>query len=368
MLKGRSLVYQVFAAILAVTLGSVVVTGLMARRFLEAAFETYLRAAPVHAEGMMGPGMGRLILGAQERAFLGQVDRGIVLAAAIGVVAATVIAILLARYLMRPLEDLTDGAQIFAAGDLDHRVEPEGPAEVERLGLAFNDMAASLSEAERLRRRLVADVAHELRNPVAALRAQLEGMQEGVLDADEERLASVREDVEHLSRLVHDLQELSVAEAGRLHYEMGPLDIGPVVEREADRARSILAEGVEMRTACGPAHVLGDRRRLTQVLRNLLSNAARHTDEGHVEVSCAIDEGLVEVSVADTGEGIGEADLPYIFERFYRADTARAKDTGGSGIGLAISRRIVHDHGGVMFARSDPGAGSVVGFRLPLRG
>lgn len=365
MRRSASLAWQVFLAALAVALLSVVVTGLMARTTLARAFETYLG---VSAGAPMGPpqrGLG-MVLGVHEQAFMRSVDQGIIIAAVIAVALAAVGAFLLARYLARPLGELTEASQRIASGDLGQRVEVEGPAEVERLGEAFNEMASSLGEAEALGRRLVGDVAHELRNPVAALRAQVEGMSEGVLEVTEERLSSIVEDTTQLSRLVDDLQELSVAEAGRLRYEKIRFDVGELVARERERAEALSPENVRVGSHC-PAHLyaIADERRIAQVVRNLLSNALRHTEAGEVDVVCAPSAEGVSVSVRDTGEGISEEDLPYIFERFYRADAARAKGTGGTGIGLAISKRIIEDHGGRMFATSELGKGSTVGFFLP---
>lgn len=365
-MKG-SLFRQQFLATLVVALVAVLATGLIVRTLFARAFTEYLSGLPMF-QGTMGRGRGaRLVAGAAEQAFLGSVDRGILVAAFAAVALAGVAALIAARGLSRPLVRLTEAAQSLASGDLGHRVEAQGPAEVERLGEAFNEMAASLEEAEELRRRLVADVAHELRNPLAAARAQAEGMAEGVLAVDQARLGGLVSDVAHLSRLVEDLQELSSAEAGALRYDMAEVDLGALVMREAERARTRLHEGlvVEARVPEAAVVVRGDELRLAQVLRNLLSNALRHTETGSVTVVVEGREGLAEVRVEDTGEGIPAADLPYVFERFYRADAARARDTGGAGIGLAIARRIVRDHGGDVFARSEPGQGAVVGFTLP---
>jgi len=176
------------------------------------------------------------------------------------------------------------------------------------------------------------------------------------------------EDLQHLSELVADLQELSIAEAGKLHYEMADIDLAQIVDREAVRARATVASGVDVsvRGDEQPAIVHGDERRLAQVLRNLLSNAVRHTSSGSIDVAVERDNESVIVRVTDTGEGIPPEDLLHIFERFFRADAARAADTGGAGLGLAISSSIVRDHGGDVFATSELDQGTTVGFRLPV--
>jgi signal transduction histidine kinase len=366
MSRGTSLLWRVWIAVASVSVVSVVSVAIVVRTAFRNAFSFYLSH-----QGMMGGprGSAPMMIGATEREFQASVDQGIFWSAVAAILVSFVVAYLVARAVARPLARLTDAAQALAEGDLDHRVEIHGPAEVEELGDAFNDMAASLSEAEELRRRMVADVAHELRNPVAALRAQAEGMAEGVLAVDEPRLVSLLEDTEHLSRLVTDLQELSVAEAGGLHYDFVDVDLAALVRREADRTALSAHEGLSVNKTFEPdttVVVRADEGRIVQVLRNLLSNALRHTGEGTIDVSCLREGDRVRVVVADTGEGIPADDLPYVFERFYRADAARAQDTGGTGVGLAVSRRIVRDHGGDVFAESEPGSGSRVGFWLPI--
>lgn len=368
-MKRTSLVQQVFFAFLAVALAAVLATGLVARRALESAFEAYLTSIGMGMSG--GPGMGRrMMVGTAEQAFLVGVDRGIIISAVVAFVLAAIAAALLARSLLGPVKRLTAASHALASGDLAMRVEGGGPEEVAELADAFNGMAAALEEAEELRRRMVTDVAHELRNPIGALRAQVEGIAEGVIPADEARLASLVEDVGTLSRLVDDLQELAVAEAGRLRYEPEPFDICETVAAECERARTLVSPGVEITTRCTPASGLltGDRFRIGQVVRNLLSNAVRHTSAGSIAAEVTLEGTHVRIAVIDTGEGIAPADLPYIWERFYRADAARAAGTGGTGVGLAIARRIVTDHGGEVFASSEPGQTTVVGFELPLDG
>jgi two-component system sensor histidine kinase BaeS len=362
----RSLHVYAFLAMVAVALLSVVLAGLIIRSEASAAFADYVKSLP----SPMGGGMGTarsMMMGASEQTFLAAVDRGIWIAALIAMALAALVAFAGAYYLTRPLKRLTAAVQTVAEGDLTHRVDTAGPLEVSRLGEAFNEMTASLAESEVLRSRLVADVAHELRNPLASLRAQAEGIAEGVLSSEPARLASLAEDTQQLSRLVDDLQELSAADAGRLTYRMGRIDLARLIEAETTRARTRASERVRVIADCTNAfEVTGDDGRLAQVLRNLLDNALRHTDSGEVRVTCAAQDGRVVVEVADTGEGIPAPDLPYVFERFYRADAARARDTGGSGIGLAISRRIVEDHDGRVFARNREGGGAVVGFSIPL--
>lgn len=360
---------QIALASLAVAATTVVTVGLFARFALSRAFDRYLASLPAGMAGRPRMGMGRMMLGSAEQAFVSSVDRGVVVGALIAISVAALVAVVLATYLSRPIRRLESATEALIEGDLSSRVDVAGPEEVAALGTSFNRMADSLERAEELRRRMVADVAHELRNPLAAARAQAEGMADGVIAVDEARLESLTDDLRHLSVLVNDLQELAVAEAGRLRYDMGELDLGALVRREVDRAAALAAPGVAMSADVlgpEPVVVLGDEVRLSQVLRNLLSNAARHTGAGSITVRVSVADGVAETRVIDTGEGLGPDELSHMFERFWRADAARAADTGGAGLGLAVSRAIVADHGGEMVAESRPGVGTEVGFRLPV--
>lgn len=365
-MKRTSLTFQMFISILLVALGTALTVGLFARFALSAAFDRYLASIPTPGSGGR-PHMGRVMLGAAEQSFIASVDKSVYIAALIAVAVATIVALLLAAHLSRPLRRLETAADELSQGELSHRVTVQGPLEVARLGDAFNRMADSLEEAEGLRRRLVADVAHELRNPLAAARAQAEGMAEGVIVADQARLDSVVDDLVHLSVLVEDLQELAIAEAGHLSYQMASTDLAGITRSELARAAGQSPDSVtvERLSDSASAIILGDERRLAQVMRNLLSNAVRHTANGLIRVTITSGPSEVRLEVIDTGEGIPAEELPHIFERFFRADAARASDTGGAGLGLAISRSIIRDHGGDMFAESELGVGTTVGFFVP---
>ena len=363
-----SLGLQIFLSVLLVALGGVVAVGLVAREALSRAFDAYLAGLPTPGGGMgNGLHMGRAMLGAAEQTFVASVDGSVFIGGAGVVVVAVVVALLLARYLNRPIRELENAAEQLAGGDLARRVRTAGPIEVAKLGEAFNHMADSLEQAEELRRRMAADVSHELRNPLAAARAQAEGMAEGVLAADPPRLESLADDLRHLSALVEDLQVLAVADAGQLHYNFATMDLGELARAEAKRARASFPGEVEVIASVSESFdVIGDELRLSQVIRNLLSNALRHTRGGTVDVTVRRDsDGWVELRVRDTGQGIPPEDLPHVFERFYRADAARAADTGGAGLGLAIAHSIVTDHHGTAFAENNDGEGATVGFRLP---
>jgi two-component system OmpR family sensor kinase len=276
---------------------------------------------------------------------------------------------LFARRVNRPLAQLDESVKAIADGDYSQRAHVSGPVEVVRLGESFNRMADSLEDGEHLRRQLVADLAHELRNPLAAAQAQAEAMIDGILPMDAIRLESLLADIQHITSLMNDLQELATVESGRIHYQMAEIDLSTLIEQQVRRVSAYIQPDVTVvvKGTAAPTYVEGDALRLSQVLRNILANAKRHTVAGSITVSIQRGPGTVTVRVTDTGEGIPPAVLPHVFERFYRADASRSAETGGSGLGLSISRSIIRDHGGDMFANSTLGLGTTVGFTLPIR-
>lgn len=254
--------------------------------------------------------------------------------------------------------------------DLSLRVPVEGDDEVAALARGFNRMVDRLEAEERVRRELFADIAHELRHPLAVLQGRLEMLQDGVAPLTGEQVLYLQDMVLSLNRLVGDLRDLSLAEVGRLSLTLAPLDLSAMIEdlREnmepvaADKSIALVAE-----VAPDLPRVQGDADRLRQVLVNLLANALHYTPHGgRVEVQVWPEGSQVWVTVSDTGPGIAPEDLPHIFDRFYRADNARARSTGGSGLGLAIVRSLVMLHGGTVRADSRPGEGSRFTISLPL--
>lgn len=291
--------------------------------------------------------------------------------------AATAVAVLLgaavltvpaARRLVRPIHALTAAAGRMAAGDRATRVPVRGNDEVARLAAAFNTMADAVDDHDRQRKALVGDVAHELRTPLANLRCHLEAAQDGVVPLDPGLLQSLVEENTLLERLVADLQDLALADAGMLAMHPEERDATDLAEQAvaAHRARAE-ASGVDLRLdAPAPVVVHADPMRLRQALGNLVSNAVRHTPAGGtVTVAVRATGNAVVLTVADTGGGIAGEHLPHIFERLYRADPSRSRSTGGSGLGLAITRHLVAAHGGELAVTSTPGDGSTFTIRLP---
>jgi signal transduction histidine kinase len=287
------------------------------------------------------------------------IDRRLVAIFAIAGLVALLLTVIVSRRITRPIERLTAAVHDIARGKVPAHVEVSGRDEIARLAASFNAMADAVAAQEELRRRMVGDVAHELRTPLTNLRCELEAIHDGLVTPDTVRIASLHEEVLHLQRLVEDLQDLAVADAGALRLELERIDLGAAIAG--------MLGGQAAVTAPGAIAVDVDPTRLRQVVANLVANAVRHTPDGervHVRVARAGSDATV--SVVDRGPGIPASELERIFERFYRLDEARGRDRGGAGLGLAIARRLIELHGGRIWAESVEGEGATFTFTLPL--
>ena len=287
------------------------------------------------------------------------------------VLMALVVSLVVSARVVRPVRVLAGAAQRIARGAHSARVPVRGTDELAQLAGAFNEMAASLERAEQIRRQLLADVAHELRNPLATVESYVEALSDGVLAADEENWGAIRAETTRLNRLVNDLQEVSRAEAHELDLHRTFVAPGEMVQAAVKAAApAFQAKHVALESHIEPGlpAIELDRERMGEVLANLLANALRHTPPGGaVKVSVAQRPDAVEFDVADNGEGIAAEHLDRVFERFYRVDPARTRATGGTGIGLAIVRAIVEAHGGSITATSDgPGRGTTFTVTMPI--
>ncbi len=234
---------------------------------------------------------------------------------------------------------------------------------------SFNAMAEAVQRSEDRQRRLVADVAHEMRTPLSNLRGYLEGLSDGVVEPTRELFASLHEETMLQRRILDDLQVLALAEAGDLRYNRAPVDLADLVEAGATVHRAVAVEaGIALTVDVpAPVWVRADPDRLRQVLGNLLTNAIRYTDAGgHVLVRVRELDGEAVLTVRDTGVGMTPADLARVFDRFWRADPARQRATGGTGLGMTIAQRIVRDHQGRIEVTSRPGDGTTFTVHLPL--
>jgi len=275
---------------------------------------------------------------------------------------------LVSRRLSDPIARVTESTRQISSGDYSTRVAAGSRTrEVRELVDAVNHLGQSLGEQDRLRKRLSADVAHELRTPLSTVQGHLEAMIDGVWKPTTRRLGACHEEILRLNHLVQDLSALARYESGALVLKLEPADIGALA---ADVVRlqeeSFRAKGVALRLRGKPVTAPVDREKITQVLVNLLDNALGFTESGGVvELRVAPEKDTARLSVADTGEGIPEQDVPFIFERFYRVDESRARASGGSGIGLTIVREIVRAHGGTIEVKSSRGSGSEFVVHLP---
>ncbi|MBS4196697.1 sensor histidine kinase [Lederbergia citri] len=274
-----------------------------------------------------------------------------------------------------PLRRLVAAIERVAQGDLNVNVPVQSKDEYGKVIQTFNDMTLRLREAEDARRRLVADVAHELRTPLSIMQLKLENAQQAGQYVPPEMLLRLHDEVIRLSMLVEDLHVLSLAEAGRLALDLKPLDLSARLEQIVDDVKMEAEEnGLEMSfySKTRPVTVMADARRITQVFINLLTNAIRYTPE-RGRISVVIEDKVLDrdtiytcVSVKDTGIGIPAEELTHLFDRFYRVEKARSRHTGGTGLGLSIAHHLIRTHGGFIRVESEPDKGTTFTVYLPL--
>lgn len=335
-------------------------------------------AAPILAEDGMVTGLVYLATPLPAAGLPASLLLDLAGAAFAAVVLALIAGTLLARRIARPVEDIAHAAAAVSAGNLTQRVPAEsGISELNGLGRAFNSMTESLRQSDQAKNAFVADVTHELRTPLTVIKGTIETLEDGALDDIAGRgplLVSMQHETERLIRLVNDLLVLTSADAGTLNMHIQPLDLGELARARCEHLAALAARRqvqftVMVEESAAPPCVLGDADRLAQVLDNLLDNAIRYSPEGStiaVEVRQSGEE--CQCAVRDCGPGIPEKHLPFIFERFYRADASRNRQTGGAGLGLAIARALILAQSGRINAESVPGNGTTLRFVLPASG
>jgi len=307
-------------------------------------------------------------LNAEEQLFLRRTNRAIGLAALAGIIAAVIIGYLLAGRLIRPIRNLTTASQQLAAGDLQQQVPVTSQDELGQLTSTFNKMSADLFEAEQKRNRLTADIAHDLSTPLQIISGYIEMLAEQEVTLSPERIDVIKTEIEHLRRLVGDLTTLTQAESGGLEMQLQPID--PVnlllyIHRIYEPlARQKLIE-LELTTEEKMSLINVDEGRMVQVLKNLMDNALRYTPSGGTIRISGETTDAVYIRISDSGEGIEAEDLPYVFDRFYRADKNRSGNSGKMGLGLAISKALVNAQGGTIAVEST-GKGSGNDIRYPV--
>ena len=293
-------------------------------------------------------------------------EQTVLTGAGLAVLLALLVAWLVSRRITRPLTRLTAAVRSMESGTRGTRSrQPSAPGELGELSAAFDKMAGALDREDVLRRQLLADVAHELRTPITILQAYCEQMADGTEPATPARLASLRDEVLRLGRLVADLETLAAAEAAGLHLVKAPADLAAVAAHVADLlGPAFAADGGDLKTDLQPVIVDADATRLTQIITNLLTNALKFSPPGgHVTLTAAASNGLARLEVSDDGPGIPAAELPHVFERFWRGSAGRR--TSGSGIGLAVVAELARAHGGRAEVASQPGHGARFTIWLP---
>jgi len=302
-------------------------------------------------------------------AFLDRVTWAAAISAGIAALVALILGVLLARTLTRPVRELTAATQAMARGQLAQRVTVRSRDEIGELATSFNQMSADLAHASQLRKQMTADLAHDLRTPLSILRGYTEGLQDGRIQGAATLYRIMHGEVEHLQRLVEDLRVLSLADSGELPLNRRAVDPAALLERTA-LAHVMQAEqqGITLRVEAQAAlpSVMVDTDRMNQVLNNLVSNALRYTPEGEIVLAASADHGDVLLTVRDSGSGIATDDVPFVFERFYRADKSRQRDdSDASGLGLAITKALVEAHAGSISVESTLEQGTSFTIRLP---
>ena len=301
--------------------------------------------------------------------FVTAVHRYLVWATLAALALALLLSYLLTRRILRPLFQMTEITREIASGTYSVRVEIPSRDEIGQLADSFNQMADSLERLDRLRKTMVADVAHELRTPLTNLRGYMEALSDGVIPPSRETFTMLQDEILRLVSLVEDLQQLAKADAAKAFINRQPLSLHELIEQMLQLYRVNFTEKqirVETRFVPSTATVPADRDKLLQVVRNLTENAWKFTPQrGKVTVATETVANGFKVTFTNTGDGISAEDLPYIFERFYRAERSRSRETGGAGIGLSIVKELIEAHGGKVGAESSAGLTSVW-FVLPL--
>ncbi|MDH3453520.1 MAG: ATP-binding protein [Desulfuromonadales bacterium] len=301
------------------------------------------------------------------RAFLTAVHRYLLWASLVALLLAFLLSYLLTRRVLRPLAQMIAASRQIAAGNFAARVDVDPGDEIGELGTAFNRMGDSLEQLERLRKTMVADVAHELRTPLTNLRGYLEGLSDGVIPPDKQTLDMLQQENLRLVSLVEDLSQLAKADAARAYLERQPVDL-PACIREILTLYRTNFEAKQISVTARfaePMIVNADRDKLLQAIRNLVENCWKYTPAaGRVTIACAAVPHGVRADFINSGPGIPEQDVPFIFERFFRAEPSRSRDAGGAGIGLAIVKQLIEAHGGQVGAKST-GEETQLWFELP---
>lgn len=313
------------------------------------------------------------MMGLREQLFLEEVHRSLLWAGSIMLALSVTVSYFLARSISRPLRRLTRVTRQIRDGNIGARTGIHRYDEVGCLAQAVDDMSGKLAENESLRRQLFANIAHEIRTPLAIVRGNLEGMMDDVVPINKETILSMEEEILRMNRLVDDLRDMSLAEVNELTLRKSPCDVNLLITRAVGMMQPIMDEKkINAKIDLSPdvGTILADKDRMNQVIYNLLNNAIRYVPSGR-EISITTrkvmkeERAFLRLTFADTGDGIPSGDLPHIFQYFYRGEKSRDRKQGGSGIGLALVKQLIHAHGGTITAESAVGKGTTFTIELP---
>jgi len=355
------------------------VVGVWANHSVQTEFSTYCQQSSHTPTGStsttqiqdVSPHVTVCPVGSAEQSFLNAFRNSLWLAALVAVLVSLLLALIFSRLITKPLKLVTESARKVAAGDFSRRIPQKTEDEIGEVSAAFNSMSEQLQKKEQSRRQLMADVAHELRTPLTTVQGNLEAWRDGVIVPTPERIGSVHDETVLLSRIITDLRDLSLVESGGLKMHWSPTDLVELVNRElASMNGQVEEHGITLQNhlPLDLPKVFIDPDRIRQVLRNLLYNALRYTNPGgeiSIRASNITKEGVT-VAVSDTGSGIAQEDLPFIFDHFYKSDRSRQRGNSGSGLGLAIVKQLISAHGGTVWAESQQNKGSTFYFTLPF--
>jgi len=367
----RHLGAKIFFSYLVIIILGVLVLVVASQFILPTAFDR-------HMSGMTGGGRMSGMMGSLDSMsqlyvdFRASFNEALMYAALAAVIAALALSFLFSRSVVAPVSAMSHATQRIADGRYDERVQVSGNDELAQLAMRFNQMAEKLDQVESMRRRLIGDVSHELRTPLTAIKGSMEGLIDGVLPANDETYQQIHAEADRLNRLVDDLQELSRVEACAYQLDFRSMDVFSLVQTVTKRLISKAESkriSLDFELTPGLPPVLADEDRAIQILTNFTGNALQYTPEGgKVTISAKRVNNEVQFSVRDTGIGISSEHLPHLFDRFYRVDKSRSRQSGGgSGIGLTIARALIEAHGGRIWVESQgEGKGSTFNFTLPI--
>lgn len=365
----RSLLARVTVTVFATTI--VVVLGLMLVINYQVSenFSSYLDMSGMHGM-MMNRNHMSAMMGSPERQFMTSLRHSLAVTSFIMIVVGAIVSYYLARSIAVPVINLNKAVKNVTAGDLDTAVVIERQDEVGQLASAFNEMTTKLKSNTILRQRFLAGVAHELRTPLTILKANLEGIADGIIKPDETQIQSLTEEIDRLAKIVGELRDLSLLEAGQLIPEYSNVDLNTTLRQVIQKISPLTAEKnleVSLKIDKDIPKIWADNAMLQQIAFNLMINAIRYTSTGSINVVARLAEESVIIKIIDTGIGIEPEDIEHIFDYFYRVDQARTKQSGGTGLGLALVKQMVLAHNGKIYVTSIPGQGSTFTVKLPLK-